>query len=238
MTYTKKKGSKTINKQRKPKYVSVIIFGPSASGTSLLAHTCRLCGANFIDATDDKHLERVDIAEMLNRGQIEKAQEILQYMAGIAEMRNYPMYGIKLTCFGIDKWKLLKPAFDKYWKGAVKLTPFRHPYGYFKSQCAKKPLRAPDPRIDHIMNNYLGFFDTWTYLYAEEGFKLVEFPKSWEFGWIKSIMSKYIGWDDKVLNSHYMIEEVNHITSIEESMFKKRFLKQHMKWLRLLEMAE
>lgn len=231
----KSKSKPPLKKKAETKTTPVIIFGPSASGTSLLAHTCRLCGMYTGLEDDDTHLERQDVADMLNKGELNRVEDVIQGFAGVAELRNYPVYGMKLTCFGIDKWKLLKPYFDKYWIGAVKLAPFRHPYGYFLSQCAKKPDRSPDPGIDHVINNWLGFWETWKYLINKEGFRLVEFPLAWDSGQIKDvIIESGLEWNDVVISSLYEAENANHINENELEIFSKRFEKATSKYYRLV----
>lgn len=233
--YNKTKSKLKTKKWKKS--LPIIVFGPSASGTSLLSHTCRLCGMFTGMGEDDTHHERQDISEMLNRGELGYVEGAINSFAGKAEMDGHFIFGMKLTCFGIGKWKLLKPYFDKHWPGAIKFTPFRHPYGYYMSQCAKKPDRSPDPDLDHIITNWLGFYDTWKYL-VKDGFKLIEFPYAWDSGDIKYvIIESGMKWNEDVF-SWYEAENANHISERQIKIFSERFKEATTKYNSLVEMVK
>jgi len=178
--------------------MNILIYNASGHGTSLLAHTFRMCGMDYGEDTFGwtdafyHHLERSDVEAALqdkNKGYIRKV--LVSYNKG-----NRPFCGMKLTHFKEVNWKYLKPIFDDFWPNCIKFLTIRHP-----CELELRDKLRGVPTHSYNETDILKVLTLQLKLMKEDGFKCVRYPLDWDTGFIKKTIEKIgLTWNDDIFD--------------------------------------
>ncbi len=159
----------------------ILIFAPNGHGTSLLAHTFRLCGMNYGRETYGwkdsfyHHLERSDIEKAMEERNWVYIQDVLDsynhYPSGVVS-------GLKLTHFRPDNWEFILPILDQYWPECKRFMTIRHPY---EMQMRNKlsNIDGTERKVFNIQDQ-LEIMSFQLELIRKNNFRAVVYPDFWD----------------------------------------------------------
>lgn len=164
----------------------VLIHSTSGTGTSLLAHTLRMCGADYGRNTIGwkpemyHHLERSDIEQAMEDKDESYIREVID---------SYPNYSvIKITHFREDTWDFLSPIIHDCMMDDVKLMTVRHPV-----EIHLRNKRVENDGINRKSYNErdpLKAITLQARILFHHGFRSVIYPDAWDTGYIRRVVNK------------------------------------------------
>lgn len=204
----------------------IFILCQPATGSSLLSHTCRMCGmeiggssTGFKKAFHWHHLERSDVMDYLARGKTHSISNVFRAYKAEAVDNKYPFFGMKLTSFTFERWNTLQPILDREWGNWVGLTTLRHPYYYY----VRRRRDGHGDSLQELMADWAGKY----YLLRElinQGFYFVKFPEYWKNGKIKTIIERIgMEWNPAVMTELYKGDQPESVTDEELGKFATEF---------------
>ena len=226
--------------------MNILIYNASGHGTSLLAHTFRMCGAYYGKGTvgwSDSfyhHLERSDIEEAMEIRSADYIKEVLLSYNCRAE----PSCVVKLTHFTEANWEFLRPILHECWPDCIKFLTVRHPY----EMEMRRELRGESRHPYNITDS----FDLLSFqlkLMEKEGFKCVHYPADWDTKYIKRIvegigliwnndifeMNVPVNYKHAINTTFYAKDKPTRVTGEDRICFSKKHPDTYGKFIEILQ---
>ncbi|KKL92268.1 hypothetical protein LCGC14_1886390 [marine sediment metagenome] len=230
----------------------ILIYSPGAYGTSLLAHTFRLCGMDYGKATHGwkdsfyYHLQRSDVeAAMESRNDL--------YVGAVLDSYNQlacDFSGMKLGHFRRDTWEFLNPLLKQYWPDCKKFMNIRHPWETKMKIILResKGIKGKTVQIDDLIDS----FNFQLELIGEHDFKAIVYPDSWDNTRIMQIVKDiglafnhdvYAGdmWEvdspDENNTKHFIWDKPTRASQEDKDRFEVEEPELHDKYMEILELA-
>lgn len=164
----------------------VLIFSTSGMGTSLLAHTLRICGMKYGEGTLGwsntfyYHLERSDIEQAMEDKDEHYIKEVIN---------SYPDHSvIKITHFRKETIEFFLPIVYECMEDDFKLVSFRHPCEIEMGN--QRVDNDGQVRIPYNERDPLKVMELQWELLNLHGFEGVLYPVAWDTRYIKTVVNR------------------------------------------------